>query len=79
MGTHPRPAEYLETLAQLRTEFSGWAFQYRDRVDVPWVAQRQPGVVWRGGITALEADTPQFLRELLNDVAVLDGRRKRRS
>jgi len=57
-----------EIKAQLRAEFPGWSILYTDRRR--WWATRgpKPGEQVNNGASALDADTPEQLRELLRQV-----------
>lgn len=52
--------------------FPGWEVQFRERMDVPWRAERVRPAMWRGGITSIEATTADLLRVLLMEVARID-------
>lgn len=57
-----------QTRRALRAEFPGWNILYTDRQR--WWATRgpKPGTQVNNGASALDADTPEQLRELLRQV-----------
>ncbi|MWA05814.1 hypothetical protein F8568_036760 [Actinomadura sp. LD22] len=62
-----------EALDRLRHEFPGWWFG-RSHKNVGWDAKRRRGAFWTGGIWALEATSPELLRELLLEVQIIDAK-----
>ncbi|WP_433138733.1 hypothetical protein ACQPZ8_37490 [Actinomadura nitritigenes] len=67
----PSPEEQT-ALAELRAEFPGWCFGLTPGRLIPWDAKRRRGVSWCGGVWAVEATTPEDLRELLDECVALD-------
>lgn len=71
----PTPtSEQQNALAELRIEHPGWCFGLTPGRLVPWDAKRRRGVSWTGGVWAVEATTPELLRELLAECAILDAK-----
>lgn len=71
----PQPsasAAEQRALAELRVDYPGWWIGVTPGRLVPWDAKRRRGVSWCGGVWAVEATTPEMLRELLDECAALD-------